>query len=236
MNNPFDYFDKIFCINLDERKDRWDSCLEKFSKWNIKTEVTRFSAVKYESNRLSNKYCAKLGCSLSHLGVAKQAKEMGLNNYLAFEDDFIFRFDGDELKNKFSNVINDLPEYWDGLYLGGTLDDTYGSFPIAPFSENLYRLNTAHAMHAVAYNKNLIERLASELDSMKNPEDWVLENEVTDVFMCKKVIRSFNIFISNPLLSLQEPSFSNIEGVRYDYSQWMLQSFDSFSKKLDLIS
>ena len=71
---------------------------------------------------------------------------------------------------------------------------------------------------------------------MKNPEDWVLENEVTDVFMCKKVIRSFNIFISNPLLSLQEPSFSNIEGVRYDYSQWMLQSFDSFSKKLDLIS
>jgi hypothetical protein len=28
--NPFDYFDKIFCINLDSRTERWELAQEDF--------------------------------------------------------------------------------------------------------------------------------------------------------------------------------------------------------------
>ena len=31
-NNPFDYFDKIFCINLDSRPDRWKQVQTEFDK------------------------------------------------------------------------------------------------------------------------------------------------------------------------------------------------------------
>lgn len=30
--NSFDYFDEIYCINLDERTDRWQHAQEEFKK------------------------------------------------------------------------------------------------------------------------------------------------------------------------------------------------------------
>ena len=33
MNNPFNFFDKIYCINLSERTDRWNECLKNFERY-----------------------------------------------------------------------------------------------------------------------------------------------------------------------------------------------------------
>ena len=38
------YFDKIYCINLDSRPDRWKECLEEFKKIGIDDIVERFPA------------------------------------------------------------------------------------------------------------------------------------------------------------------------------------------------
>ena len=35
MDNPLDFFDAIYCINLDERVDRWKHCLIEFEKLNL---------------------------------------------------------------------------------------------------------------------------------------------------------------------------------------------------------
>lgn len=32
MENPFDYFQEIYCINLDHRIDRWENAQKEFSK------------------------------------------------------------------------------------------------------------------------------------------------------------------------------------------------------------
>ncbi len=45
MKNPFDYFDKIFCINLDSRPDRWKQVQKEFDKVGILDRVERFSAL-----------------------------------------------------------------------------------------------------------------------------------------------------------------------------------------------
>ena len=42
MNNPFDYFDEIYCINLDHRKDRWQHAQEEFKKVGILDRVQRY--------------------------------------------------------------------------------------------------------------------------------------------------------------------------------------------------
>ena len=91
MSNPFDFFDAIFCINLDARKDRWDKCLSNFKDYNIKDKAIRFSACCPKIDGASKKFMARAGCSLSHFMVAKKAEELGLNNYLVLEDDFIFQ-------------------------------------------------------------------------------------------------------------------------------------------------
>ena len=43
MKNPFDYFDKIYCINLDSRY-RWELAQKEFKKVGILGRVERFSA------------------------------------------------------------------------------------------------------------------------------------------------------------------------------------------------
>ena len=46
MSNPLDFFDAIYCINLDERTDRWEHCLTEFEKLGISERVIRFSAIR----------------------------------------------------------------------------------------------------------------------------------------------------------------------------------------------
>ena len=55
MNNPKELgkildesFDRIFVINLDQRKDRWSACKELFETYGI-TNYERFSGVRYTS-------------------------------------------------------------------------------------------------------------------------------------------------------------------------------------------
>ena len=43
MNNPFDYFDKIYCICGEHETGRWVHCCEQFEKIGIMDKVERFS-------------------------------------------------------------------------------------------------------------------------------------------------------------------------------------------------
>ena len=95
------YFDKIFCVNLDDRKDRWESAKLQFDKH--KLEVERISAIKGSGLNLDWPPEIKegaVGCSLSHLFTMKMAKQMNLSNYLVLEDDIEF---DNNFNEKFSN-------------------------------------------------------------------------------------------------------------------------------------
>ena len=82
MNNPFDFFDHIICVNLDERTDRWQASLEQFDLVGIKDRVERFSAIKSENGRN--------GCGMSHIEVVKLCKDNNYKTPLIFEDDVSF--------------------------------------------------------------------------------------------------------------------------------------------------
>ena len=95
-NRYLDFFEDSYYINLNHRIDR----KELFEKRSREVGITanRFSAIEPREEdcpllpssvgETRRKY--KVGCSLSHQGIIKIAKERNLENVLIFEDDCIF--------------------------------------------------------------------------------------------------------------------------------------------------
>jgi GR25 family glycosyltransferase involved in LPS biosynthesis len=68
------YFEKIYCINLENRKDRWEESLVEFKKHNLTAD--RYDAINgKEVGSLGRLSRGEHGCLLSHLNVIKDAKE-----------------------------------------------------------------------------------------------------------------------------------------------------------------
>ncbi len=80
--NPFDFFERIYCINLDSRPDRWERAREQFVKLGINDRVERFPAVAHENG--------SEGCRISHQQIIKRALENRWEQILVFEDDVVF--------------------------------------------------------------------------------------------------------------------------------------------------
>lgn len=78
--NPYTYFDKIYCINLEHRKDRYQSSKNIFTNLNIHAEF--FHTKKHPQSGI-------IGCFLSHIKCIQNAYDSGANTVLIFEDDII---------------------------------------------------------------------------------------------------------------------------------------------------
>ena len=70
--NINEFFEKVYCINLDRRSDRWDCVINNFNKNNIKCE--RFSAKDGYEIDLPSPFRFELAGAISHLNVIKKAK------------------------------------------------------------------------------------------------------------------------------------------------------------------
>lgn len=108
--NSFDYFDEIYCINLDKRTKRWELTQQEFKKLGILDRVKRFSAI--------DNLGGKRGCFESHMKIIHMAKENNLKNVFIFEDDVAVLpcYSHD----KFEKSINFLKDQtWEFFYMGG---------------------------------------------------------------------------------------------------------------------
>ena len=231
MNNPFNFFDKIYCINLSERPDRWNECLKNFEKYEI-NNYQRIDAVKIDAN-IPSKRKGQIGCALSFVKCFEKIKNENLKNVLILEDDFEFQTDKETLFQKLNNSLKELPEDWDSLFLGGTIVNDYGLFPIQKYSDSLFKLNSAHCLHAAAFSKKGISKI---FENFNNKTDWYKElinnYENMDVFMAKTYQHKTNSFLTSELLCYQRVNTSNIENTVYDYSEWMNRNFNYFKSLL----
>lgn len=197
-----DFFDGVYCINLDERTDRWEQAQKEFEKLGI-NDVKRFSAVKHEKGAI--------GCRESHLDIIKEVKVLGLNNVLIFEDDVLVL---EEHINKVEGALNDLKDIgWELFYFGATVDPNVGK--LRPVTPNLVLTNFAYTTHAYAINHTMF--------------DFILEqaplHPIIDVFYCRNIVPRNKSFIINPMLCIQQESYSDIEKHHADY-WWMVDFFN----------
>lgn len=175
LDNPFSFFDAIYCINLDRSSDRWKAMQRRFRELGIEKRVRRFAAIE-------TPYLHHIGCALSHRGIIAEAQQLKLKNVLVLEDDARFSPDAvPELRNSLAELKQ---RDWYTLYLGG---HRWGrSFEKA---SGCRYLEVAHGMtctHAIAYNHTIYERILSAIpDSVAQTALWCRRHNAIDKYLAK---------------------------------------------------
>jgi GR25 family glycosyltransferase involved in LPS biosynthesis len=207
-----EYFSKSYCINLDRRQDRWEKSIKLFEKFNINAE--RFSAFDGKTLSLDYPHASELGGSISHMNVIKKAKELNLPNVLIFEDDVEI---DDDITNKFSDIISQIPNDWDMIYFGGNHQGG-----INQVSENIFRVTHTYALQMYAVNNKcydtIINFLEDRIEKVLNNKVSVKPSVAADFFIAL-LQPSINCYCIRPHLSWQLQDFSDIQErvVNYDY-------------------
>lgn len=200
MDNPFDKFENIYCINLDRRTDRWEKVQEEFKSVGIIDRVKRFSAVEKEDGRL--------GLIKSFLELFKMAKKENMKNILIFEDDV--HFINDPLPNlkKALSQIGSMD--WGMIYLGANTHQK-----LIKLKPNLCLLKNAYAAHAIVYDNKVYDDIIKRFESIDKVRGI---NDINDVFF-SKLQNKYMALLVNPIIATQSPSFSDLEKrhVSYDF-------------------
>lgn len=214
-----DFIDQIYIINLKNRTDRWNMCMEQLIKYNIKNykrfeairpDLTTINPIHYSKNnmKLSKNYIiGALGCKLSHLSVINDAKVNNYSKILILEDDFLLCNNfiekyNDAIKNINKNNIN-----YSMLYLGFSIvrDNTYIDTNI----NNLKKLKNAHTTHAYILDKSFYHTIISEINTC------YCELDVHYANIQKKYNNIYGIF---PSIITQRASYSDIMQKDVDYN------------------
>jgi len=190
LQNPFNRFDALRCINLDDRPDRYAAVDKRFEKIGISRLVKRFPAIKTPENH-------HIGCALSHRAIIADARQRGLQNILIFEDDAIFH---DQIMEFMPAVMDELENTdWDILYLGGhiwgqTFDKLLGS--------NVFLdAGLLTASPAYALNHSIFDRILGELPTDHEAmAEWLEQHHGIDQYLGKLKAKKL---LTEPMLSTQ---------------------------------
>jgi hypothetical protein len=210
LNTPFDYFDEIFCINLDSRKDRWEYVQEEFNKMGILGRVKRFPAIQKNNG--------KLGCYLSHTEIIRYAKRSNLKNVLIFEDDIEISYDFNLL---FPKVIDQFNGYnnWHLFYLGWYLVKVkpendingYGFGLLEKFLQidnNLIIPSCLVSTHAYAVNNLIYDKIINDYNTYHKV---FCQIHGIDSYYVREIQSELKCFASFPNLISQKNNFSDID-------------------------
>jgi hypothetical protein len=202
--NPFWFFDAIYCINLDERTDRWAQMQRRFTRLGIAERVRRFAAVATPDNH-------HVGCALSHRGVLSQARAQGLRAVLVLEDDAQF------LEGTHWCLRRSLAELgtrsWSILYLGG---HKWGrKFELAEGCEALEVPVGMTSGHAVAYHEGVYGRILADVPATRDGVvQWCTKARAFDQYLMNAGIDG--MYVTAPVLATQAPIMGQEDPVYRD--------------------
>jgi GR25 family glycosyltransferase involved in LPS biosynthesis len=143
----WDFFDRIYCISLEERTDRREAAASSFAKVGLTGKVEFVLVKPHPSNREQGMY-------ESHMTCLRKGLEAGADSILVFEDDIIFdRFDAEHFKS----CTQFLAEHsdWKVLLLGALIRSSRKTGN--PFIQKVRYQSLAHAY---ALNRPYAETLA----------------------------------------------------------------------------
>lgn len=216
-NKVWDFFEEIWCINLDHRTDRWEKVQGEFNSVGVLERVQRFSAIRHEDGRI--------GLIQSNISIIKNAKEKCLKNVLIFEDDVHFLDNAIETLEKAIEQIGSLK--WSLLYLGA---NTHTKLDLITRSKpNILQLTNAFATHSVAYSSIVYDIFIKKYENIEKLE-W---NEILDVWLAQNIQKKNLCLVVNPIITIQFESYSDIEkqNVNYDF---MIDRFKNNTKTIGL--
>ena len=201
------FFSDAYCINLDERKDRWRDVVNDLKKLKL-TQINRYPAIKHRRGAV--------GCRLSHVDIIKRAKDSNLDNILILEDDIqVLSGTDDHISNALSELSN---LDWEIFYFGATIAP---GATVTPVTDNVAKTNFAYTTHSYALNSSVFDNVLEAVEKYN----------VIDVFYNDQVVNRGKAYIINPIRIVQRESYSDIEGKDTSYADDMLDFFQRALKR-----
>jgi GR25 family glycosyltransferase involved in LPS biosynthesis len=189
-----------YIINLEDRIDR---------KLHIIAEMIKMPQVSYEiiaAIRDETKTCFA-----SHLKCIQQAKDNSFPYVLIIEDDAIFT---DNCISIFNSVFDEIKNiHWDMLYLGANLNSNPSRI-----TSTLLKLSGAYASHAYMVHERFYDTILNlQLD--------------VEIDVCyTKLMLNNNIYMCDPMIAYQLPSYSDLQYVYRDYNEAIDRNFKKYTQ------
>ena len=237
MYETLDYqkIDRIFIINLENRKDRKEDMMKEINRLNI-TNYEFFKAIRptiEEVNKWNPLFCNNtynklidkkniekfnkykigcLGCLKSHIEIYKLAFNRNYKQIMILEDDTEFLLTFDNIRNS----IFELNYNYDMLYLTGN----HIKKPIK-YTSNTYKITCTLTTGSYIIKANTMQYILDNINS------YDLE---IDVFLANYVQKKFSCYCTYPAITTQKESYSDIIQTNANYRQ--IQRSNSLNMKL----
>ena len=162
MTKITDYFQRVYALNLPERKDRRQLIVKELEEAGMPLtphKVEIFLAIRPDEAGGFPSIGAR-GCVCSHVAILKQAKQEGLSNILIVEDDL-------EISAKFRTdqavIAEQLRQQdWDIVYFGHVEEvEQKSPFAVVPFSKGLM------TTHFYGVNGRIFDRLVRFMEELQ---------------------------------------------------------------------
>ncbi len=162
------FFDRIYCISIDQRRDRREQVKKQFTGVGLQNRVEFVIVTRHPENR-------EKGIFQSHMRCLKKGLAEGADNILIFEDDVFFQnFNAEVLRKACSSLGNPFP--WNAFFLGCITGGSRSTDQKA-----LVKIRYRCLSHAYALKRPFAERIARE--NWNNiPFDTLLRRHNTEFY------------------------------------------------------
>jgi hypothetical protein len=148
-NNPWDYFDRFYCVSLKQREDRRQSAVEEFAKVGLAGRVEFVLGERLPYDIMQQIY-------ESHMTCLQKGLKVGARNIVVFEDDV--EFDGFS-PEKLQNCVDFLKQNpkWKVFLFGALIRSSSKTE-----NPHVQKVTYQSLTHAYALNREYAQTLAYE--------------------------------------------------------------------------
>jgi tetratricopeptide (TPR) repeat protein len=157
---PFDYFDRVFLLNLDRDRDRLARVTARLERLSISYQRVSASSPRgdepYDPNKPDLRP-ERVAAARSHRAILESALAGSHERVLVLEDDVVFR---DDVADRLAHLLPQLQSCpWDIFYLGLQLVEDGG-----PVTGGLGKVSVGLQTHAYAVTRSAIPMLLNAID------------------------------------------------------------------------
>lgn len=204
-----DYFERVFVINLAYKPDRRERLARHMRDLHIAKDVTWVRACSGDMMPHPawwNAGNGAWGCLLSHARIVQDAIMDGLESFVVLEDDAVFQ---DRSRLMLKTFMEQVPDDWGQLYLGGQHLREPTPVDGAPFVLKCWNVNRTHAF---ALRKNTFvpfhQHILHAPDYISKPGGWHIDHQLG----IAHERTDWNVYAPLWWIAGQDADWSNISG------------------------
>ena len=200
-------FDRVVCINLDRRPDRWASFQQSAAPHIPADRIHRYSAFDAQKLLIPSWWNGTPGgyaCTLSHRFAIAETFAAGAESALFFEDDALLAPD---FASRLAQLMLAVPADWQLLYLGGQHRPRFKPLPVA---DGVVRCRQTIRMHAYALHRRGAQVVHDHI--ARTPR------------ICDQALADINprlpAYAPSRWMVAQRADFSDVESRRHEKDRW----------------